>query len=157
MIFPYDLPMHQLNSIARMDLWQECLDFQHGFGHGVSNFLEVHESPYAINNKCVEKLIENIIISNEPGLYFQNKYGIRIENLMFSKIAKENKETKQKFVGFKNLTFVPYEKKLIDRSLLNRNEIRQINDYHEQVYKKLSKLIDDKKMLKFLREKTSAM
>ena len=154
MIFPYDLPMHQLNSIARADLWQESLDFHHGFGHGVSNFLEVHESPYAINSRCTEKLIDNIIISNEPGLYFANEYGIRIENLMFSKIVKINQDTRQKFISFENLTVVPYETKLIDKSFLNKDEIKQINDYHAQVYKKLSKkLINDEKILKFLEKK----
>jgi Xaa-Pro aminopeptidase len=154
MIFPYNLPMHQLNSIARENLWQKKLDFQHGFGHGVSNFLEVHESPYSINNRCTEKLVENIIISNEPGLYFENQYGIRIENLMFSTIVKSNSDNKQKFISFQNLTFVPYDLKLIDKSFLNKNEIIQINNYHHQTYKKLSKLINCEKILKFLKNKT---
>ncbi len=153
-IFPYETPMHQLNSVARMDLWQECLDFHHGFGHGVSNFLEVHESPYSINNRNTEKLVENIILSNEPGLYFKDKYGIRIENLMFSKIAKINSETNQQFVGFENLTYVPYENNLIDASILDEAEIAQINKYHAACYKKLSKNIIDKTLLRFLKKKT---
>ena len=154
MIFPFDLPLHQLNSISRENLWQECLDFHHGVGHGVSNFLEVHESPYSINSRCVEKLVDNIIISNEPGLYFENEYGIRIENLMFSKVVKINKNTKQKFIGFENLTFVPYDLKCIEKSLLSDEEKKQINDYHSQVYKKLSKRIESKEILKFLERKT---
>lgn len=153
-IFPYEILMHQLNPIARYDLWQECLDFQHGLGHGVSNFLEVHESPYSINNRNTEKLVENIIISNEPGLYIKNKYGIRIENLMYSKIEKINEETKQKFIGFDNLTFFPYDLTLIEKSLLTTDEIGQINKYHDDTYKKLSKLIVGHEILKFLKEKT---
>jgi hypothetical protein len=127
---PKNTYMHQLNSIARYILWQKKLDFSHGLGHGVSNCIDVHESPYSINNRCAELLTENIILSNEPGLYFENQYGIRIENLMYSKIINNNVESKKQFIKFENLTMIPYETKLIEKSMIDEKEIIQINNSH---------------------------
>jgi Xaa-Pro aminopeptidase len=152
--FPKNIPMHQLNSLSRYALWQEKLDFDHGLGHGVSNCIEVHEGPYSINNRCGELLIENLILSNEPGLYFENKYGIRIENLMHSKIS-NNKENKQ-FIEFENLTMIPYETKLIEKSMLDNKEIIQINNYHTEIFLKLEKSLD-KKILDWLKNRINKL
>jgi Xaa-Pro aminopeptidase len=140
--FPKNTYMHQLNSIARYILWQKKLDFSHGLGHGVSNCIDVHEAPYSINNRCAELLIENLILSNEPGLYFENQYGIRIENLIYSKIINNNVEGKKQFIKFENLTMIPYETKLIEKSILDQKEIMQINDYHEEIFIKLQNILD---------------
>ena len=130
---PKHTPVHQLNSIARYELWQEKMDFEHGVGHGVSNFIEVHESPYSINARCTQPLVENLILSNEPGFYLKDEYGIRIENLMYSKACHFNE--KKTFIQFENLTMIPYETELIDKNLLNTEEINQINSYHNMIYK----------------------
>lgn len=149
--FPKNIPLHQLNSIGRYELWNEGLDFDHGLGHGVSNFIEVHEPPYSINSRCTEGLIENIILSNEPGLYFPNEYGIRIENLMYSRsvISESGKE----FIYFENLTMIPYDLRLINVDLLSEKEISQINNYHEQIYLLFQNKVDDE-MRDWLDKKT---
>ena len=106
------------------------MDYSHSTGHGVGYFLNVHEGPQAIskNNKIIFK--EGMIVSNEPGYYEKNKFGIRIENLIYVK-----KENKKKF--FENLTMVPIDKDLINKNLLSKNEKNWLNSYHKKVYNNL--------------------
>ena len=115
---------------ARKYLKQIGLNYPHGTGHGVGYFLNVHEGPQAISKNNNVTFKEGMVISNEPGYYEKNKFGIRIENLVFVK-----KENKGKY--FENLTMVPIDKDLIDRNMLNREERRWINDYHTKVFKNL--------------------
>ena len=119
-----------IDNVARKYLKQIGLDYNHGTGHGVGYFLNVHEGPHAISKKNNIKLLEGMIVSNEPGYYEKNKFGIRIENLIYVKKQKNKKY-------FENLTMAPIDKNLIDPSILNKNERQWINKYHKKVFDNL--------------------
>ena len=103
------------------------LDYAHGTGHGVGYFLNVHEGPQAISKINNVRLKEGMILSNEPGYYESNKFGIRIENLVFIKKHKKK-------LRFENLTLAPIEKDLINFKLLNKKEKKYLNEYHKKIY-----------------------
>ena len=119
-----------IDNKARQFLRQIGLDYAHGTGHGVGYFLNVHEGPHAISKNNKVKLQEGMIVSNEPGYYEKNKFGIRIENLIYVKKIKKRKH-------FENLTMAPIDKDLIDKNFLNKNEKEWLNNYHKKVYKNL--------------------
>ena len=125
----------QIDIAARKPLKQVNLDYPHGTGHGVGYFLNVHEGPHAISKGNKVKFKEGMIVSNEPGYYENDKFGIRIENLVAVK------KTNNKFV-FDNLTLAPIDKSLIQKNLLNKNEINWLNNYHSKVYKNLKKFMN---------------
>ena len=104
---------------ARKYLKEIGLDYSHGTGHGVGYFLNVHEGPQAISKYNKIKFNEGMVVSNEPGFYRKNEYGIRIENLLFV-----NKKKDKRY--FENLTMVPIDKNLIDENLLNENEKKMV-------------------------------
>ena len=116
-----------LDTVARAPLKKMGLDYAHGTGHGVGYFLNVHEGPQAISKFNHIKLEEGMIISNEPGYYETNKFGIRIENLIYTK-KRKNK------LKFENLTLAPIEKDLINFKLLDNKEKKYLNEYHKKVY-----------------------
>lgn len=150
MKFPFKTKGVQLDSIARYHLWESGLDYNHGTGHGVGNFLSVHEGPQSISKSLTNiNLEEGMILSIEPGFYLENKYGIRIENLVYLKKAKY-----KNFLEFVTLTLVPYEKKLIDITQLNYKHIEWINDYHKNIYVKFSSHLDQEQK-KWLKIKTA--
>ena len=115
---------------ARKYLRQIGLNYAHGTGHGVGYFLNVHEGPHAISRKNNINFQEGMIVSNEPGYYEKNKFGIRIENLIY---VKENNST----MYFENLTMAPIDKDLIIQESLNKNEREWLNKYHKTVFKNL--------------------
>ncbi len=115
---------------ARKFLKQIGLDYAHGTGHGVGYFLNVHEGPHAISKNNKIKFQEGMVVSNEPGYYEKNKFGIRIENLVYVKRGKNKK-------FFENLTMVPIDKDLIDIDILNKKEKKWLNDYHYKVFNNL--------------------
>ena len=117
---------------ARKYLKQIGLDYAHGTGHGVGYFLNVHEGPHAISKKNKINFQQGMIVSNEPGYYEKNKFGIRIENLIY---VKRNKSK----ISFENLTMAPMEKDLIIREKLDNNERKWLNNYHKTVFKNLRK------------------
>jgi Xaa-Pro aminopeptidase len=117
---------------ARKYLKQIGLNYAHGTGHGVGYYLNVHEGPHAISAANKTNFQKGIIISNEPGYYEKNKFGIRIENLIY---VKENK----KEMTFENLTMAPIDKSLIIKKNLNEKEKEWINNYHKTVFKNLRK------------------
>jgi len=121
-----------IDDSARKYLKQIGLNYAHGTGHGVGYFLNVHEGPHAISKKNKINLQEGMIVSNEPGYYEKNKFGIRIENLIY--VKKDGKKN-----SFENLTMVPIEKDLIILKNLNKNEREWLNDYHKTVFKNLKK------------------
>ena len=135
----------QLDIVARSALKKSGLDYAHGTGHGVGYFLNVHEGPQAISKINNVRLEEGMILSNEPGYYETNKFGIRIENLVF--IKKYKKE-----LGFENLTLAPIEKDLINFQLLNNKEKKYLNEYHKKIYLMLSSFLNknEKKWLRSL-------
>ena len=143
--FPYGLTGFELDIIARSNLYDNYLDFNHGTGHGIGYVSNVHEGPNRIGpivNKNYEKnvLLPYQVSSNEPGLYFENKYGIRIENDLLTIPLKENKFGE--FMGFETLTLCPYDRNLIDKKYLSKSSTDFINKYNKLVYKKLSKYLD---------------
>ena len=111
------------------------MDYAHGTGHGVGYFLNVHEGPQAISKNNKVKIQNGMILSNEPGYYKKDKFGIRIENLVYA-----NKIQGRLF--FKNLTLAPLEKDLINHKLLTKKEESYIFKYHLEVYSKLSPFLN---------------
>ena len=120
---------------ARKFLKKSKLDYAHGTGHGVGFFLNVHEGPQSISKFNKIKMKEGMILSNEPGYYKKNSYGIRIENLVF--IRKINKK-----IFFENLTLAPIEKELINYKLLSSLEKDYLFKYHLNIYSKISKYLN---------------
>ncbi|WP_343289278.1 aminopeptidase P family protein [Wolbachia endosymbiont of Encarsia formosa] len=141
-VFPSGTTGGELDILARIHLWKFGMDYMHGTGHGVGSYLSVHEGPQAISRGNKVELIPGMILSNEPGYYIPGKYGIRIENLMYIE-RRENG-----FLSFKQLTSVPYDKKLIDIQMLTEDEVKWINSYHQFVYKNIENGIKDKEWLK---------
>ena len=129
-----------LNINARKYLRQHNCDFDHGTGHGVGYFLNVHEGPQSISSVSKVKFLPGMIISNEPGYYKTNEYGIRIENLVNVKVHGNKYK-------FETLTLAPIDRQLIETSLLSKNEIKWLNTYHEHVYIKLGKYLDPKEKI----------
>ena len=129
-----------IDNAARKYLKQINLDYAHGTGHGVGYFLNVHEGPHAIskNNKVTFK--EGMIVSNEPGYYEKDKFGIRIENLIYVK------KSKRKLL-FDNLTMAPIDKSLIEISILKKDEKKWINGYHKSVYNNLKKYMNSQEKI----------
>jgi len=122
---------------ARKFLKKEGLDYAHGTGHGVGFFLNVHEGPQSISKNNTIKIEKGMILSNEPGFYKKNHYGIRIENLVYVKQLKDK-------LFFENLTLAPIEKDLINYKLLNRNETDYLFKYHLNIYSKYSASLNKK-------------
>ena len=122
---------------ARKFLKKDGLDYAHGTGHGVGFFLNVHEGPQSISKFNSVKLKEGMVLSNEPGFYKKNQYGIRIENLIFIKKNKQN-------LYFENLTLAPIEKDLINYNLLTKNEKDYLFRYHLKIYTTYSKFLNFK-------------
>ena len=143
-----------LDYIARKPIWDAGLDYNHGTGHGVGYLLNVHEGPQAIRHKVTPGRNESIafkpgmITSNEPGLYFPNKYGIRLENLMLC-VEKFHNEYGV-FLGFEPLTLCPFEVDAINVSQLSSEELQVLNEYHHLVYQSLKPYLseEDKMWLK---------
>ena len=125
----------KIDKRARKFLQKSNLDYSHGTGHGVGFFLNVHEGPQSISKINTVKIKEGMILSNEPGYYKKNEFGIRIENLIY--VKKEKKKT-----FFENLTLAPIEKDLINFNLLTKFEKNYLFKYHLNVYSKLSKYLN---------------
>ncbi len=140
--FPDGACGEHVNTLARMPLWIEGMDFGHGTGHGVGSYLCVHEGPQRIGYGASGIALKpGMIVSNEPGLYFTGKYGIRIENLceIVEKISAEKSATNHgPFYGLNDLTMVPYARKLIDVNLLTSQEITWVNEYHQTIFNLLA-------------------
>lgn len=139
-MFPKGTNGYQLDVLARQFLWQDNLNYGHGTGHGVGFCLNVHEGPQNISPRAINvALEEGMILSNEPGLYREGQYGIRIENLV-SVMAFEESEFGQ-FMGFEVLTVCPFERELIDKNLLTETEIEIVDSYHNWVYSVLKEIV----------------
>ena len=125
---------------ARKFLKQINLDYSHGTGHGVGYFLNVHEGPISISKNNKINFRDGMVLSNEPGYYEKEKFGIRIENLVYVKKDKNRRI-------FDNLTLVPIEKDLLDLSLLSKREKMWINNYHKKVLVNLSSAMNKKEIV----------
>lgn len=132
-IFPKHTSGARLDALARRVMWQEGKNYNHGTGHGVGCFLNVHEGPQYISAFCNQPLEACQISSIEPGYYLENQYGVRIENLV--EICPAQYEG---FLKFKNLTLVPIDFRAINKYLLSEEEITWLNAYHREVFEKIS-------------------
>lgn len=151
--FPYGTKGFHLDTLARLDLWANQLNYGHGTGHGVGFFLNVHEGPQGISpNPAVNQVFESdMITSNEPGLYIEGQYGIRIENLILSKELSDKEGGP--FLEFETLTLFPIDLNLVDSKLLDASEKIWLNKYHTEVYDRLSAYLNEDERL-WLQSKT---
>lgn len=135
-----------LDILARQPLWDMGCDFNHGTGHGVGCLLNVHEGPNAIRYRIVSQPDGNVemqpgmITSDEPGVYLEGKFGIRLENLILC-VEKEQNEFGQ-FLGFETLTLAPFERDAIDPAQMTPQDKKLLNEYHEKVYDTISPYLD---------------
>jgi Xaa-Pro aminopeptidase len=135
--FPKGTCGSQIDVLARQSLWAAGLDYDHGTGHGVGSYLSVHEGPARINKSDRIPLEPGMILSNEPGFYKQNQFGIRIENLSLIHEAKAIDGGERPMLGFETLTLCPIERRLIDTKLLTRDELHWLDTYHARVLKEV--------------------
>lgn len=125
-----------LDILARQFLWEESIDYKCGTGHGVGYFLNVHEGPQGISMKLNSTVLEKgMILTNEPGVYKEGRYGIRIENTLV--VSEHSKTEFGEFYKFEDLTYCPIDIRLIDTSIMQKLELEQINEYHKNVYETL--------------------
>ena len=146
---------HSLDVLARYPLWQEGIDYKCGTGHGIGYLLNVHEGPHrfaAVPNSVV--LEKGMIVSIEPGVYKAGSHGIRIENIVV--IQEDIKTDSGQFMKFETLSFVPINLKAIDVEMLSENERKWLNEYHSEVYNKLSPYLNSEEK-EWLKEETRSI
>lgn len=157
--FMYGMGGAHLDCLARGPLWERGLDFNHGTGHGVGFLLNVHEGPQNINwNSAIRPggyvpLEEGVLISDEPGLYLEGRYGIRCENLLLCR--KGEKNAYGQFMEFEVVTLVPFEREAILPELLGAEELAWLNAYHRHVYETIAPLLDSQEEREWLKEATA--
>uniref|UniRef100_A0A0A9ZGQ6 Xaa-Pro aminopeptidase 1 n=2 Tax=Lygus hesperus TaxID=30085 RepID=A0A0A9ZGQ6_LYGHE len=146
-IFPANLKGNVLDSFARRALWDVGLQYGHGTGHGIGAHLCVHEGPIGVSWRPLPNdpgLDENMFISNEPGYYKENHFGVRIENIEQIIRVAPVYDTPHKFLTLKTITLCPIQTKLIDPNLLNAEELKWLNDYHEEIRQTLVPIAERK-------------
>lgn len=151
--FLYGASGLSLDILARTPMWEADIDYQCGTGHGVGHFLNVHEGPHGIRPRPrfageETKLEAGMIVTDEPGIYLEGQYGIRIENELLCVDGNENEYGQ--FMHFIPLTFAPIDLDAIDENLLTYKEKKWLNDYHQEVYEKVSPFLtnEEKEWLK---------
>lgn len=139
--FPDGASGTQLDAVARRGLWKSGLNFLHGTGHGVGSYLNVHEGPHQIRMEYrPAPLHTGMTVTDEPGIYLEDRFGVRIENVL---LAQPYLETEfGRFLQFETLTLCPIDTAPVDVSLLTDNERTWLNDYHQMVYNRLSPHLD---------------
>jgi Xaa-Pro aminopeptidase len=136
-------------------MWREGLDYKCGTGHGIGYFLNVHESPPSIRWRVFpgrqdKALAPGMIVSDEPGVYLEGRYGIRIETILLTVPKMETEDGK--FLGFEPLTFVPLDPELIDPKYLTPKTRDLLNAYHKEVYEKITPLLPTEEERAWLKE-----
>ena len=131
-VFPDGTTGAQIDTLARQFLWQAGVDFEHGTGHGVGSYLSVHEGPARISKLGTTPLRRGMILSNEPGYYKTDAYGIRIENLELV-IGTDIAGAEKPVNAFETLTLAPIDRRLVDLNMLSGDELFWLNDYHARV------------------------
>ena len=140
--FPDGVSGTQLDIMARKDMWREGFNFLHGTGHGVGSYLNVHEGPHQIRMDYVPaQLHPYMTVTDEPGIYLEGKFGVRIENVLMTipYMQSDNGE----FLQFESLTLCPIDKTPIEMDLMTDEEIQWLNAYHKTVYDRLSPYLND--------------
>lgn len=153
--FPAGASGTQLDALARQAMWREGMNFMHGTGHGVGSYLNVHEGPHQIRMEYKPApLRAGMTVTNEPGLYLEGKFGVRIENTLL--ITPYMKTAFGEFLQFESLTLAPIDTTPIIIEMLLPEERNWLNAYHEQVFQRLSPYLSDKEN-NWLREATQAI
>ncbi len=140
--FPAGTRGSEIDAVARMALWKHGCDFAHGTGHGVGSYLAVHEGPQRIARTGTEKLLEGMILSNEPGYYKEGSYGIRIENLILVTPAEGIAGGDIAMHGFETLTLAPIDTRMVRADLLTQDEFDWLNAYHAWVLAGIGPMLD---------------
>lgn len=140
--FPAGTRGSEIDAVARMALWKHGCDFAHGTGHGVGSYLAVHEGPQRIARTGTEKLLEGMMLSNEPGYYKEGSYGIRIENLILVTPAEQIDGGDIAMHGFETLTLAPIDVRLVRSDLLTRDELHWLDTYHARVLAEIGPMLD---------------
>ncbi len=141
--FPAGTTGSQLDALARYALWQAGLDYDHGTGHGVGAYLSVHEGPHRISKVANNVALQpGMIVSNEPGYYKTDAYGIRIENLVAVREAKIE-GADRRYLEFETLTLAPIDLACIEPGLLTEAERQWLNDYHRRVRETMAPQVDE--------------
>jgi len=144
-VFPTGTTGHALDILARVPLWKDGLDYRHGTGHGVGSYLNVHEGPHLISFRPQARnvaLQANMTVTNEPGYYEDGNFGVRIENVMIVKEAQAKHNFGDKgYLAFEHITWVPYQTKLMDLSLMSEVEKDWVDEYHKVCREKVSSLL----------------
>ncbi|AIU68280.1 aminopeptidase P family protein [Vibrio coralliilyticus] len=139
--FPTGTRGYQIDTLARQHLWAEGFDYDHGTGHGVGHFLNVHEGPASISKRQIDvPLVEGMVLSNEPGYYRADAFGIRIENLELVVEAKTNGDFP--VLCFESLTRCPIDTRNINVDMLTKPELNWVNEYHQKVWNDISPLVE---------------
>ncbi|WP_161533702.1 aminopeptidase P family protein [Bradyrhizobium sp. LCT2] len=141
-IFPDGTNGAQLDTLARQYLWAAGVDFEHGTGHGVGSYLSVHEGPARISKLGTTPLKRGMILSNEPGYYKTDGFGIRIENLELV-VAADIKGAEKPMNAFETLTLAPIDRRLIDVAMLTKDELDWLNAYHARVRAEVGPALDE--------------
>jgi len=141
-VFPDGATGAQLDTLARQFLWQAGIDFEHGTGHGVGSYLSVHEGPARISKLGTTPLKRGMILSNEPGYYKTDSYGIRIENLELVS-ATEVASAEKPMNAFETLTLAPIDRRLIEVAMLDEAERDWLNAYHARVRNEVRPHLDE--------------
>lgn len=140
--FPKGTCGYQIDTLARQHLWAEGYDYDHGTGHGVGHFLSVHEGPQSISKRQINVALEaGMVLSNEPGYYKADAFGIRIENLEL--VVEKQTNGDLPVLAFESLTRCPIDVRNVDVNLLTKPELAWLNDYHQKVWDDLNALVDD--------------
>jgi Xaa-Pro aminopeptidase len=155
-IFPDGTTGAQLDTLARQYLWQAGIDFEHGTGHGVGSYLSVHEGPARISKVGTTPLKRGMILSNEPGYYKADAYGIRIENLELV-VGTDIVGAEKPVNAFETLTLAPIDRRLIDITMLSPTELKWLNDYHARVNREVRPHLDDNATKLWLDDATAAL
>ncbi|KAJ6608223.1 putative Xaa-Pro aminopeptidase P [Mycena sp. CBHHK59/15] len=146
-VFPNGTTGFVLDAFARRALWQDGLDYRHGTGHGVGHYLNVHEGPHGMGVRISYNstaLKPGMTVSNEPGYYADGRFGIRIENIVLVRqVDTPNNFGEKGFLGFEHVTMCPIQTKLIDKDLLAAQEVKWLNEYHAEIFGKISGLLQN--------------
>ena len=151
----YGCTGRNLDILARLRLWKEGIDYKCGTGHGIGYILNVHEGPQNIRWKYTEDMKEAVLepgmtVSDEPGVYLEGKYGIRIENILLTQNSVENSDGQ--FMNFENLTFVPLDRAALDVSYMNDDDLAMVNRYQKAVYDAVSSYMTEEERVWLLNE-----
>jgi Xaa-Pro aminopeptidase len=156
--FPDGTTGSQLDPLARQYLWRAGLDYDHGTGHGVGSYLGVHEGPARIskvpNNVALQP---GMILSNEPGYYRTDAWGIRIETLVAVTVVEDMGDGARRFLQFETLTLVPIDRRMMDMALLMPDEIAWLDGYHARIWTEIGPLLADDADRRWLQAATAPL